>query len=249
MPEYLAPGVYVEEVSFRQKTIEGVSTSTTGFIGPTRFGPLDGQPELITSFTDFERIYGGIDQLEFEDASVPMDNYMAHAARAFFEEGGQRLYVQRTFAFPQSDGAPVDQDVYGRGQWPPSGGSPQPFLLRARFPGRAGNFTVEMVFRLGENTVHIEPVNPADATPGAPTHNVLRGVQHWDTVWAEGAGSPPGSPAGTGRLYWVERFFDEPAGRWTYRLRDDDPGNDPPLNPVTLDMVSNVRTCAFSPPP
>ena len=68
MPEYLAPGVYVEEVTFRQKTIEGVSTSTTGFIGPARFGPLSGEPELITSFTDFERIYGGIDQLDFEAA-------------------------------------------------------------------------------------------------------------------------------------------------------------------------------------
>jgi phage tail sheath protein FI len=240
MPEYLAPGVYVEEVSFRQKTIEGVSTSTTGFIGPTRFGPLDGEPELITSFTDFERIYGGIDQLEFEDATLPMDNYMAQAARAFFVEGGQRLYVQRTFAFPQPDGAPVDPDVYGRAQWPPTG-SPQPFQLRARFPGRAGNFTVEMVFRLGENTVHVEPVNPADATPGAPTHNVLRGVQHWDTVLAVGAGSPPAAPAGAGTLYWVERFFDEPAGRWTYRLRDDDPTSDPPVNPVTLDLVDDVR--------
>ena len=55
MPEYLAPGVFVEEVSFRQKTIEGVSTSTTGFVGPTRFGPITGEPELLTSFADFER--------------------------------------------------------------------------------------------------------------------------------------------------------------------------------------------------
>ncbi len=36
MPEYLAPGVYVEEVSFRSKSIEGVATSTTGFAGMTR---------------------------------------------------------------------------------------------------------------------------------------------------------------------------------------------------------------------
>ena len=36
MPEYLAPGVYVEEVSFRSKSIEGVPTSTTGFAGMTR---------------------------------------------------------------------------------------------------------------------------------------------------------------------------------------------------------------------
>ena len=33
MPEYLAPGVYVEEVSFRSKSIEGVPTSTTGWAG------------------------------------------------------------------------------------------------------------------------------------------------------------------------------------------------------------------------
>jgi len=40
MPEYLAPGVFVEETSFRSKSIEGVSTSTTAFVGPTRSGPV-----------------------------------------------------------------------------------------------------------------------------------------------------------------------------------------------------------------
>ena len=40
MPEYLAPGVYVEETSFRAKSIEGVGTSTTAFVGPTRKGPF-----------------------------------------------------------------------------------------------------------------------------------------------------------------------------------------------------------------
>jgi len=63
MPEYLAPGVYIEETSFRSKSIEGVSTSTAGFVGPALFGPINGDPELLTSFTDFERIYGGLDDL------------------------------------------------------------------------------------------------------------------------------------------------------------------------------------------
>ncbi len=46
MPEYLAPGVYVEEQE-GIKTIEGVSTSTTGFAGVTRRGPAEGpQPWL-----------------------------------------------------------------------------------------------------------------------------------------------------------------------------------------------------------
>ena len=65
MPEYLAPGVYVEETSFRAKSIEGVSTSTTAFAGPTRKGPTTGAPVFITSFGDFERIYGGFSNLQF----------------------------------------------------------------------------------------------------------------------------------------------------------------------------------------
>src|SRR2546425_360235 len=55
MPEYLAPGVYVEETSFRAKSIEGVSTTTTGFIGPTRYGPLDIESEIVTSLVEFEQ--------------------------------------------------------------------------------------------------------------------------------------------------------------------------------------------------
>ena len=72
MPEYLAPGVYVEETSFRAKSIEGVGTSTTAFVGPTRRGPLastrrnaqsntpPAPPELLTSFGDFVRVYGAL---------------------------------------------------------------------------------------------------------------------------------------------------------------------------------------------
>jgi len=54
MPEYLAPGVFVEEVSYRAKSIEGVSTTTTAFIGATRSGPVDGEPEILTSFAEKE---------------------------------------------------------------------------------------------------------------------------------------------------------------------------------------------------
>src|SRR5215468_5433583 len=102
MSEYLAPGVYVEEVSFRAKSIEGVSTSVTGFIGPTRYGPVGGEPELLTSFADFSRIYGGLDSLEFEppaggSGQTEQLNFMAHAVRAFFDNGGSKLYVTRIY--------------------------------------------------------------------------------------------------------------------------------------------------------
>jgi len=94
MPEYVAPGVFVEEVSFRSKSIEGVSTSTTAFVGPTLSGPTGSRPELLTSYGDFERIYGGSGDLAFS----PHPNYVAHGARVYFAEGGKRLYVVRVAA-------------------------------------------------------------------------------------------------------------------------------------------------------
>ena len=97
MPEYLAPGVFVEEVSYRAKSIEGVSTTTTGFVGATRFGPLDLEPEIVTSLVEYERVYGGAGKLNFNGAEL--DNYMWNAVRAFFEEGGKRVYVARAFDF------------------------------------------------------------------------------------------------------------------------------------------------------
>ena len=119
MPEYLAPGVYVEEVSFRSKSIEGVPTSTTGFAGLTRYGPVQystatgaaprsTEPRLITSFTEFERVYGGLERSPSTAATAATsESYLAHAARAFFLNGGKRLYVSRVFT-PGGDG---DRDV------------------------------------------------------------------------------------------------------------------------------------------
>jgi len=104
MPEYLAPAVYVEETSFRSKSIEGVGTSTAGFVGMAGKGPAGITPPLLTSFTDFERFYGGLDDLVIGGSAVP--NYLAHAALAFFNNGGGRLYVARvpgTGATPASN--------------------------------------------------------------------------------------------------------------------------------------------------
>ncbi|HEU4880754.1 MAG TPA: hypothetical protein VFT45_00875, partial [Longimicrobium sp.] len=147
MPEYLAPGVYVEETSFRAKSIEGVSTTTTGFVGPTRYGPLDIEPELVTSLVEYERTYGGRERLQFMDGGAPteMDNFMWHAARAFFEEGGKRLYVSRVYT-------PTDADPgtgYSSAQ---VGGSPG-LDVRARFPGRAGDARVTFTFNVGQNVL------------------------------------------------------------------------------------------------
>src|SRR5580704_3802940 len=100
MAQYLAPGVYVEEVSFRAPSIEGVGTSTAAFAGPTLTGPLNVTPELLTSFGDFQNIYGGYGNLALSGISSgdPKNtNYLAFAVKAFFDNGGSQLYVSRVF--------------------------------------------------------------------------------------------------------------------------------------------------------
>src|SRR6202007_2679559 len=59
MPQYLSPGVYVEEIDAGPQPIQGVSTSITGAVGVTVQGPTSGKPVLVTSFTDFQNNFGG----------------------------------------------------------------------------------------------------------------------------------------------------------------------------------------------
>ena len=94
MPEYLSPGVYVEEVDTGSKPIEGVSTSTVGMVGVTKKGRTDGLPQLVTSFADFDRKFGGYLGTDIEEDK----RFLAYAAEAFFQNGGQRLYVKRAIA-------------------------------------------------------------------------------------------------------------------------------------------------------
>ena len=92
MPEYLHPGVYIEETSYRGKPIQGVSTSTAGFVGASIKG-REGIPTLVTSFNDFKRKYGN--QIS---PPVNMGDFMGYAVKAFFDNGGSRGYIVRTLA-------------------------------------------------------------------------------------------------------------------------------------------------------
>ena len=134
MPEYLAPGVYVEETSFRAKSIEGVSTSTTAFVGPTRKGPTTGEPVLITSFGDFERIFGGFENLDFGAGDVT--NFIAHAVRNYFDNGGARLFMARVYSPSGGDG--IARSAFAGGDADDANNA----RFIARSPGRNGNGTV-----------------------------------------------------------------------------------------------------------
>lgn len=139
MPEYLAPGVYIEETSFRAKSIEGVGTSVAGIAGPTRTGPVRGTPEVMTSFNEFVQTYGDLGDLTLSGDAVP--NYTALGARAFFENGGKQLFVSRIV------GGGNGTDANGR-----NGSSASAEVadgdgrvrFSGRFPGSGGNVTLRI---------------------------------------------------------------------------------------------------------
>ena len=91
MAEYLSPGVYVEEYDSGATPMQGVSTSTAGFIGLAERGPVVGQPQLVTSFADYKRIYGGY----LSDAAYGGNRFLPYAVEQFFANGGARAYIMR----------------------------------------------------------------------------------------------------------------------------------------------------------
>jgi phage tail sheath protein FI len=98
MPEYLAPGVYVEEVDTGPVPIEGVSTSTAGFVGMTQRGQTVGAPELVTSFSDFQRRFGGYFDIGELNPSFQGHLFLPFAVEGFFSNGGKRAYIMRVKA-------------------------------------------------------------------------------------------------------------------------------------------------------
>lgn len=164
MAEHVTPGVHVEEAGTRVRAIEGVPTSTFGMAGLTRYGPtpyvidaprggeanplvVAATPTLVTSFAEFERAFGGLE--EVGNIGLPdRVNYLAHAARAFFDNGGRRLYVARVF--PHRDDTPaLDRDFAAL-----SVGNPPVGTFRARWPGAAGNEVgVSISFQRGGNVL------------------------------------------------------------------------------------------------
>lgn len=78
------PGVYIEEVPSGVRTITGVSTSVTAFVGQAKRGPIE-RPMRLLSFADFERRFGGLDP----------DSEMSYGVRQFFLNGGSEAWVVR----------------------------------------------------------------------------------------------------------------------------------------------------------
>jgi uncharacterized protein len=90
MPEPLHPGVYVEEIPNRAKSIVAADTSTAIFIGFTTKGTV-GEPIRIGSWDDYVRLYGGCRDTGPSAKGDPL----AYSVAAFFQNGGTRAYIVR----------------------------------------------------------------------------------------------------------------------------------------------------------
>jgi hypothetical protein len=140
MPEYLTPGVYIEEVERGPKAIEAVPTSTTAILAETERGPI--RPRLVTSYKDYRRWFGGV---------YDPEKFGPYAVTGFFENGGKRLFACRLVG-KQAAAASVDFGNYtffavGAGTWgtrvwvritpstktkPDAGGTPRPVGVRVQ---------------------------------------------------------------------------------------------------------------------
>ena len=113
MPEYLSPGVYVEEVDRGPKPIEGVGTAMAAFVGFTekaeRAREINGEtvvenllnkPQLVTNWSQYLEAYGSF---------VP-GAYLPQSVYGYFMNGGTRCYVVSVRTIPRAQGALLNSD-------------------------------------------------------------------------------------------------------------------------------------------
>lgn len=84
------PGVYIEEIPSGVRTIAGVATSITAFLGRAAKGRVD-TPVVINNFGDFEREFGGLG----------VSYSMSYAVRDFFANGGAQAIIVRIYTKPE----------------------------------------------------------------------------------------------------------------------------------------------------
>ena len=233
--ETLHPGVYTVELPSAVRPIEGVSTSTAAFLGFASKGPIPGtklpnghaaQPLLVTSFTEYQRNFGGF----------RADSFLTYSARAFFENGGQRLYVIRVVGTPASPPGSPPSLAATRASSPAGA----PFGISAANEGVWGNqITVSVANSSDGNTTNnFKLVVSYDSGAGPEIVETYDNVT-WSGSPTSGTGSTPADYARTvvnRRSEYIAilgpDFTSRPANQ-TIALSG---GNDGPL-PQTTDLI------------
>ena len=171
MPEYLSPGVYIQEVNSGPKPIEGAGTATAAFVGFAAGGPVN-RPVLVTNWTQYVETFSSIEDGGRRNAYMP-GTYLAHAVYGFFQNGGGRCYVTRVAA-PSSNGKASDLSK-----------------AAAQLPSRASKAMTSLTVTpktMPTTDIQVEVAGPAGAT-GASAGASGGGSAGGGA--AEGDGAPP----------------------------------------------------------
>src|SRR5438309_1677906 len=104
MPTYATPGVYFERIDNASQAVAELRTDIAGFVGIAQKGPVH-KATRVESWQQFQSTFG----------SFISNGYLAYSAKAFFENGGDRMYVVRVAAPKVSTGTnpPGSQPVDG----------------------------------------------------------------------------------------------------------------------------------------
>jgi uncharacterized protein len=157
-PPVTYPGVYIQEVESPVHTVTPVATSTTAFVGRAKRGPdgsLGGDgPELIHSFGDFQRVFGGL----------WADSPLGYAVNDFFLNGGSDAVIVRlhnaataaTVTIPAVSGANTLQ-AQSKGAWG------NKLRVRVEYVLAAGTPSTDPTYKMVAENV-AKPLGVADPT-------------------------------------------------------------------------------------
>lgn len=150
MAEYLSPGVYMEEFDSGVKAMEGVGTSTAGFVGMAQKGPVKGLPVLITGMADYQRRFGGY----LSERAYGNQRFLPYAVEQFFNNGGSACYVMRVCQEKDETEKGKDGAVAARGVL--KAGENDLLTLTAANPGAWGNDIRARLTPVLKNRVRID---------------------------------------------------------------------------------------------
>lgn len=209
------PGVYIEEIPSGVRTITGVATSITAFVGRALRGPVN-EPVTINSFGDFERQFGGL----------WLDSTMSYAVRDFYLNGGSQAIIVRL-----NNGATAATVTVPTG-----------LTLRAKTPGIWGEkLRVRIDYKTKDETdTTLYNLTVRDTSTGteerfinlSSTATAIRSVDKvlaQDSTLIEVVGTPPGSrpTASTAASPGVDPFSaTAPANSYVQANSDGDDGTD-----------------------